>query len=125
MVTRSKKPAPYVPPKIGDYLAYPRAIEGRYHISRKGTPKSFFDLGHEFVGTVETLHGAQKLAALLNQVRELGDDWRSISTAKGFDPPDNEAWARGIILHHVTKALGLARDYENHRYIMTNPTYDG
>lgn len=125
-MAKKRKSEPHQPPRIGDYVAYPRPIEGRYHVSRKGKRKSFFDLGHEFIGTVETLRGAEKLAALLNQVRELGDDWRSVSTARGFDIPDNETWARGIIAHHVMKALGLKTDLEHPwRQFIADPTYDG
>lgn len=125
-MSQSKKPPPYVAPKIGEYFAYPRPIEGHYHVSRKGTPKSFFDLGHEFVGSVETLGGAQKLAQILNLVNDLGNDWKSVSTKATFSVADNETGARGIILHHVKKALGLKTDLEHPwREIMLEPTYDG
>src|SRR5262245_46360758 len=92
--TRRPKIAPhYEPPKAGDYVAG-SIFDRDFHVARKGEGTTPWDTSADKrISGCATRRGAEKLAKLLNQARDLGDDWRSINdiTPKGGDA---EEWAR-------------------------------
>lgn len=98
-------------PKPGDYVA--SMIFGRdHHVTLKGEGSSPWDSSADKrISGCATMRGAERLAKLLNAVRDLGTDWHIIANSAPIGG-DAEEWAKVMIACAVVKALGLEHDPE-------------
>lgn len=97
-------------PKIGDYFAH-RGLDA-FSVRLKTGPLDggFFSLHDEHVTQCATFEGAERLAALMNQARDLARDYHQVCSVCGqFGTRDQVA---NYIARHVCTALDTP-----HRYV--------
>lgn len=105
----SSKPAEPLRPQIGDYFAY-KGLDG-FSVRLKTGPldDGFFSLRDEHVTQCATIEGAERLAALMNQARDLARDYRMVCSVGGqFGTRDEVA---GFIVRHVANAVDTPHHY--------------
>lgn len=112
MASRLKrsKPVETPRPQIGDYFAHVGLDAFSVRLKTGPLDDGFFSLRDEHVTQCATLEGAQRLAALMNQARDLARDYRQVCSVDGqFGTRDQVA---GYIARHVANALDTP-----HRYV--------
>ncbi|MCP1852827.1 MULTISPECIES: hypothetical protein [unclassified Bradyrhizobium] len=107
---KSKLPAPKPPIEIGDYFAHRGLDNVTVRLKTGPLDNNFFSLRDEHITQCSTFEGAERLAALMNQARDLARDYRMVSNIGGqFGGRDQIA---GYIARHVANALDVP-----HRYV--------
>lgn len=107
----ARKPERYEPPKVGDYVARSEPLYGCGDFSAAHSPGYVAlktdTLSEKRLSACATLEGARKLAKLLNDVRDIAQDWRCISAEPLNKGGSAEEWARIKIASSVCKVLGI------------------
>lgn len=105
-LARRPKPQRYEPPKVGDYVAHRHGAHGPFQYGGSVDLK-IGNLADTRISACATFEGATKLAKLLNDVRDLAETWRDLSTEPLHKGGSAEEWAKIKIASSVCRALGI------------------
>lgn len=104
------KTAETLPLQIGDYFAHIGLDDYSVRLKTGPLDDGFFSLRDEHITRCATFEGAQRLAALMNQARDLARDYRLVCMVDG--PYGTRDQIAGYIARHVATALDTP-----HRYV--------
>jgi len=97
------KPAETPRPQIGDYFAHKGFDDYSVRLKTGALDDRFFSPQDEHITRCATLEGAQRLASLMNQARDLARDYRLVCNIEG--PHGTRDQIAGYIARHVANAL--------------------
>lgn len=95
--------------EIGDYFAHKGFDDYSVRLKTGPLDDGFFSLRDEHITRCTTLEGAERLAALMNQARDLARDYRLVCDVGG--PHGTRDHIAGYIARHVATALDVPRGY--------------